>query len=386
MENKPQFIELADVFSHHAGAFLQAHSLCASQYKAFNDIIHCRSSYFGGHMEQCDHCGYLRPVYNSCSNRHCPKCQFVKKEKWVDQLASHLPPVKHFHLVFTIPACLHKLFYINQAECYSLLFKASGKALMQTAANPKFLGIQAGAVAILHTWGQTLTYHPHIHMIVPAGGLSEDLMEWVHSGNKFFLPVKVLSRVFRSILCQYLEEATDKQLIKLPDNHSGFAEIKSKCFKKNWVVYCEKPFSNNQDLIRYLGNYTHRVAISNHRLLYFDDKKVEFTYKDYGSGGVQKTMSLDAHEFIRRFLRHILPSGFCKIRYFGFMALCNRNDKLQTCFNLIPQASFLPALEGLTALETIRLLTDFDPLYCPKCNQGIMKPLLASGVEIKSTG
>jgi hypothetical protein len=386
MENKPQLLELADVFSQHAEAFLQKHSLCASQFKAFNDIIHCRSSYFGGHLEQCNHCGHTRPAYNSCSNRHCPKCQFVKKEKWVDQLASHLPSVKHFHLVFTIPACLHKLFYINQTECYNLMFKASGKALLQTAANPRFLGAQAGAVAVLHTWGQTLTYHPHIHMIVPAGGLSADWMEWVHSGNKFFLPVKVLSRVFRSILCKYLEEAIGNQKIKLPESEPDFGKTLSKCFKKNWVVYCEKPFSDNQNLIGYLGNYTHRVAISNHRLLSCDENKVSFSYKDYSVGGLQKTMSLDSHEFIRRFLRHVLPSGFCKIRYFGFMALCNRSDQLQACYSLIPQASYLPALSGLSALEIVRLLTNLDPLFCPKCKQGMMKPVKTSGIEINSTG
>ncbi|MFA5514425.1 MAG: transposase zinc-binding domain-containing protein [Sphaerochaetaceae bacterium] len=179
MENKKSSVELADVFSSHAQDFLQSNRLCPEQAKAFTAIMQCRTAALGGHIDRCDECGFTRPSYNSCRNRHCPKCQSLKNAQWVDKLAANLPPVKHFHMVFTIPSILHHLFYLNQGKAYSLLFKAAGKALMQCAANPDFLGAQAGAVAILHTWGQTLTYHPHIHMIVPAGGLSEDLSEWI---------------------------------------------------------------------------------------------------------------------------------------------------------------------------------------------------------------
>lgn len=289
MENTKKDIELADIFSDQATHFLNNHNLCPEQQKAFNAIIQCRTAALGGHVDRWDNCGYIRQSYNSCRNRHCPKCQFIKKELWVDKLTANLLPVKHFHIVFTIPSCLHKLFYINQATAYSLFFKAAGKALIQCAANPEFIGAQAGAVGILHTWGQTLVYHPHIHMIVPAGGLSDDQMEWVPAGRKFFLPVKALSAVYRGILCRLIEQAVAQEAIKLPDGVCDFS-----------------------------------------------------------------------------------TSGFYKIRYYGFMAICNMKLKLQTCFELIGKVAFLPVFEGLTALEVWRNITGGDPLHCPKCNTGKM--------------
>lgn len=386
MENKKQSVELADIFSGQATDFLRNHNLCPEQAKAFNAIVQCRTAALGGHVDRCDNCGYTRPSYNSCRNRHCPKCQFVKKAQWVDKLAANLPPVKHFHVVFTIPGCLHKLFYINQGKAYSLLFKAAGKALMQCAANPAFLGTQAGAVAILHTWGQTLVYHPHIHMIVPAGGLSEDQMEWMPAGKKFFLPVKALSAVFRGILCRLLEQAVVDGEIKLPDKVLNYSSVKNQCYQKQWVVYCEKPFSCADNLIQYLGNYTHRVAISNHRIRNYQDGTVSFYYKDYKAAGIKRNITLDANEFISRFLQHVLPSGFYKIRYFGFMAMCNMKLKLQACFDLIEKAAFLPVLEGLTALEVWRSITGIDPVLCPKCNTGKMTPQVCIVVNHLKTG
>ncbi len=372
MENQKQSIELADIFRSRATEFLQNNNLCYEQIKAFKSIISCRTSTLGGHLNQCDNCGHERPAYNSCRNRHCPKCQFIKKAKWVDKLAASLPPVKHFHVVFTIPEHLHQLFYLNQDKTYALLFKAAGKALMQCAANQNFLGAQAGAVAILHTWGQTLVYHPHIHMIVPAGGLSDDQTEWIRAGKKFFLPVKALSAVFRGVLCRLLEQAVEIGQIKLPDDTASFGILKNLCYRKNWVVYCEKPFAEPQNLINYLGNYTHRVAISNHRIVDFNDGKVTFSYKDYKTAGVSKTITLDADEFIRRFLQHVLPCGFYKIRYFGFMAICNIKTKLDLCFTLIEKPAYLPQYEGVPALDVWRSITGCDPLRCPKCKTGRM--------------
>lgn len=379
MENKKQHIELADIFSRHADDFLQNNTLCPEQLKAFRAVMQCRTAALGGHIDRCDSCGFTRPSYNSCRNRHCPKCQFVKKAQWVDKLSANLPPVKHFHVVFTIPSCLHQLFYLNQGNAYSLLFKAAGKTLVQCAENPNFLGAQIGAVAILHTWGQTLVYHPHIHMIVPAGGLSHDLSEWVPSGKKFFLPVKALSAVFRGILCRLLEKAIISGEIKLPDEIDSFKKIKDKCYLKHWVVYCEKPFSGTDRLIRYLGNYTHRVAISNHRLIAQQDERVTFSFKDYTQHAVTKTITLDANEFIRRFMQHVLPSGFYKIRYFGFMAICNIKSKLAECFTLIGKTTFLSQLEGLPAIDVWRNITGIDPLKCPRCCIGKM---LAQGIPI----
>ena len=372
MENKKQSIELAEILSSHEETFKKSHLLCPEQLKAYNAIKLCRTSALGGHIEYCNSCTHKRQAYNSCRNRHCPKCQFIKKEQWVDKLAGNLPPVRHFHVVFTIPHILNKLFYLNQGKAYNVFFKAASKSLAQVAANPHFLGAQIGAVAILHTWGQNLSYHPHIHAIVPAGGLSDDLMEWIPAGKKFFLPVKVLSGVFRGILCRLLHEGILKGDITLPDDTPCFEKIKKECYSKNWVVYCEKPFHMAKNLINYLGNYTHRIALSNNRLISHEQNKVAFFAKDYAKAGIKKRIKLDTHEFIRRFMQHVLPSGFYKIRYWGFMAMCNMATKLKQCYDLIPKASYLPLLEGLSALEVWRELTGMDPVYCPKCKKGKM--------------
>ncbi len=381
MENRKQAVELSDIFRGQLEGFLNTHSLCAVQQKAYKAIMNCRTSVLGGHIDCCDQCGYTRPAYNSCRNRHCPKCQFIKKVKWVDKLSANLPPVKHFHLVFTIPQCLNQIFYLNQKTAYDLLFKAVGNTLVKSAANPRFLGFEAGAVAILHTWGQTLIYHPHIHLIVPAGGLSSDHIEWIRAPRKFFLPVKALSAVFRGILCRLIEQAICNKQMILPDDVPDFKTIKQKCYLKNWVVYCEKPFSGPENLINYLGNYTHRVAISNSRIQSYENGKVTFTYKDNKDHGLTKTMTLDANEFIRRFMQHVLPEGFYKIRYFGFLALRNFKEKLELCFTLIAKASFLPEFEGLNALEVLRSITGIDPIRCPKCKAGTMRSLFI-GTEI----
>jgi len=377
MENKKQAVELADIFRACGDDFIKNHNLCPDQFKAFDAITKCRTSALGGHTDQCDHCGHIKQSYNSCRNRHCPKCMLTRKMQWIDKLAANLPPVKHFHVVFTIPSCLHSLFYFNQSKAYGLLFKAAGQALLQCASNPGFLGAQAGAVAVLHTWGQTLVYHPHIHMIVPAGGLSADQMEWIPSSKKFFLPVKVLSNfLFRGILCRFLEMAVANDEVALPNNIPDFSILKSQCYQKNWVVYCQKPFAGAEGIIRYLGNYTHRVAISNHRINSFEDGKVSFSYKDYRTRAVCKNLTLDATEFIRRFLQHVLPCGFYKIRYFGILALCNLGSKMETCFNLIAKSCYLPVLEGLNSMEVWQMVTGKDLCNCPKCKIGKMKTIL----------
>lgn len=373
MREQGKNIELADIFREHGATYQRDYSLWPQHQKAMEAIIQCRTKALGGHLDHCDHCGHTRPSYNSCRNRHCPKCQFMRKTKWVDKLAANLPPAKHFHLVFTIPPVLSRLFYLNQRMAYGLLFKAAGESVSKCALNPDFLGAQMGAVAILHTWTQTLVYHPHIHMIVPAGGLSQDGMEWIESNTKFFLPVKMLSRVFRGVLVRLMEKAFQDGLLKLPDQHPDFDSIKNKCYKKNWVVYCQRPFANHQRLIEYLGSYTHRVAISNNRIKALNGGMVRFAYKDNRSGGTSRYMTLDAREFIRRFLTHVLPKGFYKIRYFGFMAMCNAKTKLAECFDLIDKPSFIPQFEGLSAMEIWRMITGRDPLICPKCQTGYIR-------------
>jgi len=386
MENKKQAVELADIFRACGDDFLRTHNLCHDQLKAFDAITKCRTSALGGHADQCDHCGHIKQSYNSCRNRHCPKCMLIRKMQWVDKLAANLPPVKHFHVVFTIPSCLHTLFYINQSKAYGLLFKAAGQALLQCAANPDFLGAQSGAVAVLHTWGQTLVYHPHIHMIVPAGGLSADQMEWIPSPKKFFLPVKVLSNLFRGILCRFLEMAVANNEIALPNNIPDFSVLKKQCYQKKWVVYCQKPFAGAEGIIRYLGNYTHRVAISNHRINSFENEKVTFSYKDYKTGAMCKNLTLEATEFIRRFLQHVLPCGFYKIRYFGILALCNLGSKMETCLNLIAKNNYLPVLEGLNAVEVCQIVSGKDLCNCPVCKIGKMRTILAIRPAILKPG
>lgn len=374
MGNKRQKTEMADIFSEHAACYLEDAKLCPVQKKAYKAITQCRSASLGGHINNCDNCGYQEQAYNSCRNRNCPKCQFVRKAQWVDKLASNLPATKYFHLVFTVPHCLNKLFYINQKTAYSLLFKAAGQALIQCAKNPRYLGAKAGAVAILHTWGQNLSYHPHIHMIVPAGGLTEDGSEWIPSAPKFFLPVKVLSVVFRGILWKLLEKAYENDQLNLPDA-TDLMQLKQQCYKTKWVVNSEKPFKCADNLINYLGNYTHRVAISNERILSHENGKVSFSYKDYRCGGLRKVMKLEAVEFIRRFMQHVLPEGFCKIRYFGFMSLSTLKQAREDCNYIIRKATYLPVLEGLNGLEVYRELTGNDPVKCPKCKKKSIKSI-----------
>jgi len=374
MENEKQDTELADILAKHKHAYFEKHGLHPVQVKAFNAIVNCRTRAMGGHMKKCDKCGHIQQAYNSCRNRHCPKCQFMKQVQWVDKLKANLLPVRYAHIVFTVPLCLHKTFYINQAVAYGLLFKAAGEALKVCAANPRFLGVQTGAVAVLHTWGQVLTYHPHVHMIVPAGGLSEDGMEWMASGKKFFLPVKVLSKLFRGILCRLIEQAVKKHTIKLPDDIKGFEQLKRRIYAKDWVVYSKNSFAGPGRVVEYLGNYTNRVAITNHRILQQKEGKVTFRYKDYRTGKLNRVMTLDAQEFITRFLMHVLPFGFYKIRYFGLLANCNAQSKLENCFALIDQDCFLPQLVGLPAIDVYQAITGKSPLYCPKCGKGKMIP------------
>jgi len=377
MENKRQNIELADIFTRYGKPYMDLYKLHPVQSKAFNDIIKCRSVELGEHIFKCDHCGHTKHAYNSCRNRHCPKCQYIKQIQWVDKLKTKLPPVRYFHLVFTIPECLHKLFYMNQAQAYTMLFKASAQALKTAAANPKFLGAQTGAVAVLHTWSQSLSYHPHIHMIVPAGGLSEDEMEWVPSGKNFFLPVKVLGALFRGILCGLLDKTIISGLVRLPDDDSNFKHLRNKLYEKSWNVYIKKPFAGPERVVEYLGKYTHRVAISNHRIISDRDCKITFRCKDNKTGMFTKQITLDANEFIRRFMQHVLPCGFYKIRYLGIMALCNVQEKCNLCFNLIGKESFLPVLEGLPAFDVFRIITGKDPFSCPVCKIGKMKTILS---------
>lgn len=377
--NQRHSLDIAAIFRQYGDTFLANHQLCYDQLKAYNAICNCRTAKMGGHLDKCSHCNHQQLSYNSCRNRHCNKCQYTKQLIWVDKLRSTLPVCRYFHLVFTIPAQLHKTFYINQQECYKLLFKASAEALQKVGANPTFLGAQTGAVSVLHTWGQALTYHPHVHMIVPAGGLSEDGTEWVHAGKKFFLPVKALSSVFRGVMWTMLEHGINTGTIQLADNFSDIGGLKKDLYAKNWNVYAKKSLASPQSVVQYLGRYTHRVAISNSRLLDASEGRVTFRWKNYRKRLNKQVMRLEAQEFIGRFMRHILPSGFYKIRYYGLLATASQRKEI--AIRLINKPQPISLLEGLTTKQVIRVVTGKDPDICPKCHRGKLtsKSVLESG-------
>ena len=315
------------------------------------------------HMVQCDNCGKSITSYNSCRNRHCPKCQFSKQTKWVEQLENNLLPVAYFHVVFTLPQELHEIVYKTQGVAYSVLLKTAGKTLEQVAGYREFLGAQTGCVAVLHTWGQNLMYHPHVHMLVPAGGMDEDGMEWISSSKKFFVPVKMLSKIFRYKFLLLLEKTFSVNSIPLPPDYQ---KLKDRLYEKEWVVYTKKPFKGPGQLLSYLGRYTHRVAISNSRILSHCDDKVTFRWKDYRDQNKWKTMELETCEFMRRFLLHVLPCGFYKIRYYGILANANRSMRLKHCLVLITR------LTASVSFIKEKVIPADGKRKCPFCQTGHM--------------
>lgn len=371
MKSKRTKCEVAMIFREYEEEFRRENKLCSVQEKAFSDIMKCRTAQAGGHLNRCDHCGHEQQAYNSCRNRNCPKCLSLKQEQWVDKLQGHLLPTRYFHLVFTIPHHLNQLFYINQEICYALLFRAAWQALNQGCRNPEFLGAETGAVAVLHTWSQTLIFHPHIHMIVPGGGLSEDNMEWIPSRKKYLVPVKALSPMFRGILWQLIREHIEAGKLKIPDGFPDILSLKRELYAKRWNVHAEPAFKGVVGVLKYLGRYTHRVAISNYRILSMDNGEVTFRYHDKDRKR-NLIMTIKATEFIRRFMQHVLPSGFYKIRYYGILASVNVKKRLEDAFSLVFGNVMLPSLEGLNALEVLRILTGIDPFVCPICQKGRM--------------
>ena len=370
-ENSRKSLELAQILERHADQYCDRYNPCLQQRKAITAITSCRTSAMGGHASECSHCGYQSQAYNSCRNKHCPKCQFIKQEKWVDKLKERLLPVKHFHFVFTIPDVLHTMFYINQVQCYNILFAAAWMSIRKAAANPRFTGTQTGGVALLHTWTQTLNYHPHIHILVPAGGISEDHVEWIASRKNFFAPVKMISKIFRGSLCDLLGKGINAGEITLPDNES-WHQLKDQLYSKSWIIYAQKPMGGVNNVVNYLGRYAHRVAITNSRILEMSKNQVSFRYQDNKDHGVHKTMTLHPVEFIRRFMMHILPDNFYKIRYLGILAAVNTRTIKEQCLALIGKMNDLARFVGLSEAEVYRVITGNDNLKCPQCDAGIM--------------
>ncbi len=372
-------LEVADVFRQCGEQFLEAYGpvISSDQRRALQAIAACRTRALGGHVEECNHCGHRRIAYNSCRNRHCPKCQALARAEWLDERATELLPVPYFHVVFTLPDAIGALALQNRRVVYGILFQAAAATLLQIAADPKHLGAQIGFLAVLHTWGQNLLHHPHVHCVVPGGGFSSDGARWIHSRKDYFLPVRVLSRVFRGKFIDLLKRAYHKGKLTFHGNlkpleqSQQFQRWLDVAVRTQWVVYAKPPFGGPRQVLKYLARYTHRVAISNQRLVALEQGHVRFNWKDYANGGTTKLMTLDALEFMRRFLLHVLPSGFVKIRYYGFLSNRRRLEKLTAARRLLGVPEQLPgALEEGTV--AVAVPDDVPHERCPNCKQGRM--------------
>ena len=372
-------LELADVFRTHENDFLArwGHVLSRAQRKAFEDIRDCRTAVLGGRVEQYD-CGHRVILYNSCTNRNCPKCQAAARAKWLSEREAELLSVEvYFHVVFTLPQEIAHLALQNAREIYRLLFRAASETLLTIAAEPRHLGAEIGFLAVLHTWGQNLHIHPHIHCVVPGGGISKDGSRWIACRKKsYFLPVKVLSRLFRKRFLLYLEEAFQKgklgfqgELERLA-TPAAFAALCWKVRHREWVVYAKQPCGGPAQVLKYLARYTHRVAISNSRLLSLEDGRVTFQWKDYADGGQSKAMTLDAVELIRRFLVHVLPSGFVRIRHFGFLANRARKEKLVLCRSLLAARGLATIARSMDQSVEPSENGEQESNLCPICKVG----------------
>jgi putative transposase/transposase-like zinc-binding protein len=371
---RPGF-EVADIFRHHGDAFRVAHAghLSRSQLRVMGAIEACRTVALGGHVERCADCGHQRIAYNSCRNRHCPKCQGTATREWLTARATDLLPVEYFHVVFTLPAPVAAIAYHNKAVVYAMLFEAAAETLKMIAADKRHLGADIGAIMVLHTWGQTLTHHPHVHCIVPGGGLSPGGDRWIACPPGFFLPVRVLSRLYRRLFLEKLKAAhlADRLCffgnLKHLGDRSAFDAALAPLRSIEWLVYAKRPFAGPQQVLTYLARYTHRVAISNHRLLAIDDNGITFSWRDYRDKGRKKTMTLAANEFMRRFLLHVLPDGFQRIRHYGFLANSHRRVKLVVIRRLLA-ATLPPTADKVTEHQPERSATEASELpSCPCC-------------------
>ena len=379
--DRPRF-EVADLFRCYGADYRQKHgaSMSVAQRRVMTAIELCRTAVLGGHLEQCDHCGHQRNAYNSCANRHCPKCQSLARAKWLEDRHSELLHTQYFHVVFTVPEEISAIAYHNKRQVYGILFRAAAETLRTIAADPKHLGAQIGFFAVLHTWGSNLLHHPHLHCVVSGGGLSADGSQWICCRNGFFLSVRVLSRLFRRLFLEQLCNAFDAGNLEFFSsleslrNPSAFRNYLAPLREVEWVIYAKRPFAGPEQVLDYVGRYTHRVAISNNRLLDIAEGKVSFCYKDYRHEAQQKTMTLQAEEFIRRFLLHVLPEGFQRIRYYGFLANRYRQQKLARCRDLLDTSQPEPAASKVNNdyRDRYEELTGSSLWQCPVCHQGRM--------------
>ena len=372
-------IEVSDIFRRYGPGYRETHGkeMPLRHHRVMKAIEICRTAELGGHVEECDECGAPKISYNSCRNRHCPKCQCLDKERWLEARKRDILLTHYFHVVFTIPEDLRPIALRNQKVVYSLLFLSASETMKELARDPKHLGAEIGFIALLHTWTQTLLDHPHIHCIMPGDGLSPDRRRWISTRKDFFIPVKVLSRKFRGKFLHYLKKAYNNGELTFPgairalEVRPAFERFLTGLYAQEWVVYCKPPFKRPEDVIDYMGRYTHRVAISNDRIVDIHSGQVTFKYRDRANKGAIKYMTLDAFEFIRRFLLHVLPDGFMKVRHYGLLSNRNRKTKLQLCKTLIG-VQFKEADSGeIESWEDLLLrLTGIDPRICPTYGKG----------------
>jgi len=382
-------LEVADIIRAAGAAFIERNRqwICWKHVKVLLAIARCRTAALGGHLDECTRCGHRAISYNSCRNRHCPKCQTAARERWIAARQRELLHTRYLHVVFTLPSRLAPLVLQNKKVIYDLLFRSSAETLLEVARNPQHLGAEIGFFSVLHSWSQQLHLHPHVHCVVAAGGLSPDHTRWIYAQENYFLPKKVLRKVFRGKFVNALEEAFQNgQLnfhadLKLLADPKTFAAWRRTLFREKWVVYLKPPFGGPAYVLQYLGRYTHRVAISNHRLVSFADGQVTFRWRDSADGNKQKLLPLSVNEFLTRFLLHILPQGFVRIRNFGFLANRRRSTLLPLCFQLLGTTPQPPAEEHSSSIE------DAAELYrCPHCGgpMKVIERLTAAEILLRS--
>jgi hypothetical protein len=371
---------MADVFRLYGDAYRRSQPLPSSHLKIMHAIEACRTAALGGHLEQCTDCGFPRPVYNSCRNRHCPKCQSLAKARWLKAREEELLPVPYFHVVFTLPHELNPVALRNKPAVYDILFRAVSQTLLQFGADPdRGLGGTLGITAILHTWDQTLRDHIHLHCAIPGGALSQDRHSWVSARPDFLFPVKALAKVFRGKFLDFLAQAFhDGELAfsgRTADlaDESAFRALLDRLYAKNWVVYSKRAFAGPRAVLDYFGRYTHRVAISNHRILAVANGVVTFSYRDRRDADKRKVMSLAANEFIRRFLLHAVPTSFMRIRHFGFLANRRKKIFLSRCRELLGLSPDIQRVDPMATKELVLELTGKDLRLCPRCGKGRMR-------------
>jgi len=372
--NQPPF-EVADIIRQSGNSFIAKHRswLTWLHLRVLFAIEFCRTATLGGHLDRCSRCGYEAISYNSCRNRHCPKCLTNARDQWLAERSQELLPVHYVHVVFTLPHELSWLALQNKKVVYDLLFRTSTATLLEVAADPTHLGAEIGFLSVLHTWGQNLQHHPHIHCVIPSGGLSPDRRRWIHPRYPFFLPVRVLSRVFRGKFIAALKQAFRQGQLVFPGGLQALAGEKAfraflrPLFRQDWVIYSKRPFGGPEHVLHYLARYTHRVAISNHRLLSVADGKVSFRWKDYAHGSKQRKMTVTAEEFLRRFMLHVLPRGFVRIRFSGLLANRRRKQLLPLCKQLL-EGSSQPHSQTSGSVEA----KPVEGWFCPHCGGSMM--------------